>query len=1653
MSKGKVLRNTPRKSQAPRGYDESQTEAYNLKSRVSRYFNQFDDLNSALESAIYDVADPKSVVYTKPIAKSPDSDPLADNLQFTGGENGKAVLEWAKQNLSSETNTQINERLATVKKNIKSAEKGIIKKDQAKASDAAQLAKRKEDESLQILTPEAQENADIEAAEAQEALDTEGRVETTRANTADKRARKKKVSKRKSAQESADANFVKIIRNDKVDYTSTNNKGILTATAKRNVERAESYANASSDPEVNLKLLAEVLAKKRFEAKKAKAEAAKKTKKARRDAKKVSDAEANLDARKEVKPTPKTTKQKIIDAAVEKFTKIKGITREDVLAAYSMVTQDLSVSSRESQAKKYFDTATPENIRESAKLYKRQKELEYDLLELDVDVAATMDTNLPKGVRELLSKGDLPGAMRALMESSANKRVKQIIRALSSSVEGVNVEVVNTKDLESIGIVARTDDNIVAGAYDSESNTIFINSDVAPTGHTLLHETTHAATVGVLDNPSHPTTKKLQKLFDDLQGSMQAFPNITNLREFVAEAFSNPEFQLRLSEIDVKGKRYTALRAFYDAITNLVRSAINRVSGANLQLSGSALKATDQAILSILPVNADTRGISVLNELALESVSGSGVTTSPLAQAIARNIQANPKSRQQWLLDIRNTLFDVFELAKTPTKTALGALDLQTLGDVARKTKFGQLGYDLLELINKQRADLTRSAENVDKVVTQFRNWASSVDSKLVDSYNTLIYSTQFGATLYGVDPEIGTTANPEPARTKYEGKVSNDGKDLFEVWLSQREHWDALGTEGQKQFRTQRKMYKQMYDDLLDVIFGQIDVATGVNKELNAKMKERVYRELASKGELDVYFPLVREGKHKVSYSINVTDENGRTTKQPVFLMFETKREARAAQFEAGKEAIDGKVEYFNGNFNKDAFNSAPSGSLVAEVLQLLKNNGVDDTVSTEVMQLFVSALPESSFAKSMQGRNNVFGFIPNTDVALRKKGYSLAAQIVKLRGSAKINAIKEKINEAYTKPYAGDNQWQSESLREYVLEELIDRATFSVQGTNFKGLDTLAKRLNQIAFIYTIGFNASSALVNMSQIGLFIIPNLAPRFGLDATWAAFTKASKYVGSSMARIDKDYDVKEVRTTRDDKTVIELQVTLKNATRKDILGLAEGDPSSMSKDDAQAKVDELERNIPIIKLALEQGLVNTTVDMDVAAVADNKGEAPKTTAEKLRSLTSWGEASAFMFNFAEKFNRQTTLLGSYDLVLQQMESNKKVYSKLQSKFVAVPSSTAAKREMAAREAAYITHETNGGATLETTPRLIRAGIGRIAGMYKSFGLRMWSTMIKSFADIFREAGRTKTMSKAELREIRTLGAKQLANVFVSSSVFAGIQGVPIYGLIAMISDLFTDEDETKFRASTLYELSDLFSANSKYGQMLYKGPVSYFSGVDVSNRVGLSNLLLSDNRYLRDPAPEELMFLYLAGPSGSTLKKMIRAVEDIKKGNIQRGVEQLIPTGFSNLLKVLPYGRLYEDRGYYTRGYNGERGQLVSGNLTGKDLLMSGLGFPSLESALQSESNSRMKRQEIGITTRRKEILAAHTGSVINGDTSGMVKARERIMEFNADHPDALIDKSALLASVKGALNKGIESVNGINLDPRLRERLLSIEGLGGTPR
>ena len=251
-------------------------------------------------SAIYDVADPESKVYTRPDKGTIDVDPLAANLEFTGGENAKAVLKWAKDNLSVETNAQIDSKLGTATKELEKTEEGIIQnEEQAIKADQLKLEGRAEEQAIDIA--DAQENATIarnalEADEAQKIVDkggSRGNIDNTsleagldvdidiedikparekrarenkRVSAAEKKERKP-VNKAQRAKDSADENFSRLLANDKLDLTSTNNKKMLTKVAKRNLERAEEFANASNDPDGNLTRLAQRTAKQKQDAK------------------------------------------------------------------------------------------------------------------------------------------------------------------------------------------------------------------------------------------------------------------------------------------------------------------------------------------------------------------------------------------------------------------------------------------------------------------------------------------------------------------------------------------------------------------------------------------------------------------------------------------------------------------------------------------------------------------------------------------------------------------------------------------------------------------------------------------------------------------------------------------------------------------------------------------------------------------------------------------------------------------------------------------------------------------------------------------------------------------------------------------------------------------------------------------------------------------------------------------------------------------------------------------------------------------------------------------------------------------------------------------------------------------------------------------
>ena len=97
---------------------------------------------------------------------------------------------------------------------------------------------------------------------------------------------------------------------------------------------------------------------------------------------------------------------------------------------------------------------------------------------------------------------------------------------------------------------------------------------------------------------------------------------------------------------------------------------------------------------------------------------------------------------------------------------------------------------------------------------------------------------------------------------------------------------------------------------------------------------------------------------------------------------------------------------------------------------------------------------------------------------------------------------------------------------------------------------------------------------------------------------------------------------------------------------------------------------------------------------------------------------------------------------------------------------------AERQNLAAEEALSHTQDYHDSSTLETAPRVAQENIGRVAAMYKTYGLRMYYTMFKTA----REA-----LSLQTDPEVRKIAAKQLAGIHLNDRFFTGVHGIPLYG--------------------------------------------------------------------------------------------------------------------------------------------------------------------------------------------------------------------------------------------------------------------------------
>jgi hypothetical protein len=1188
----------------------------------------------------------------------------------------------------------------------------------------------------------------------------------------------------------------------------------------------------------------------------------------------------------------------------------------------------------------------------------------------------SVEENVHPSVYAALANGNMEAALRAIAVNTQQPSLADIAMRLSEVVGDVRVQIL--PEIDAAG-------QRVMGNYNPRENMISISSGFDITTETVLHEMVHAATLRELRLPSSPATRQLENLFADVKDKITA--NITNVEEFVSEALSNTELRRELAGIKVPDTPLTGLDRFMTILGNIVRRIMGRETKPLLTES-PASSVVDALINRILTPAGRLTYDDLLPRLAStpQGVSRVMATLNSVQNAFPA---PDGSFRQQFGRDGADFVASSGDVLK---RTGLGLLPMQGVADIADHVGI-QGAFDLQESIRSMESAAVRSDQQVDVVLRIMTNWLKKNKNR-----KTTFDKVVTNSTLDQADPSL-TEAQ---AKTKY-GK----SPERLKAYYDMQKDWRFIGKDGQDLYALMRDTYKKQYEQLQKALQGKLDFILGNdNPELGVEFKQNLLAKLFDKGRIEPYFPLARKGDLWLEY--NVFNPDTQTT-EPVKETFQSRSARKAAM--ARLKDIEGIQLGQDGQPIMSVYNSVdifeksrtPDTMFIKNILDMVERQlkGTDpqtkNKVKAELTKMFIDALPESSFAKALQRRKGTKGFIEDSHEAFRSKAYSLGRQGVRYAYSNRVRRLADAIQEQIKQ--------SADETKIAVVQELVARANYAVSPP-INSIEQGLQAANRVAFAWTLGFNASSAVVNLSSIPIVVAPYLGGKYGFGKTATSLSAAYRLFANSGLTRNVDLPVEfQGRTTEKVKAMPSIDnyfVLNEDGTMR----LRTDIPLS----DAQKA--ELESLRPLIEMSSAQGQLNRSLFYDTLGAEDvgrSRGILDK--------LNAWSGA---MFHQVERSNRQVSLVASYMLEMDRMNTNPTAAEQAMS----LPE----KQNKAAVSAIYQTTETTGGATLAMAPRFAQSGLGRIALMFKTYGIQM----------TYMQAKLAKQLVSSETDPaVRKAAFRQLAAINMSAAMFAGVGGMPIYSMVSMIWDMFLDDEE-----------DDADMITRKYlGEGIFKGGVTAMTGADVSARIGLNDLLFRSNRYNQNPSDADTVAQLIGGPAWSTATQIKSGLTEFaggvlgKEGDAVRGFENMMPASVRNVLKSTRF--VAEGGSSKTR-----RGDAILDDMSAGQIAAQIFGFAPAELSRQQDINSTLSRIDKGLSTERTRVLRKYYAAIRFADSEGRQDALAAIRRYNEKvtsrgFPKGVISPDTIEKSVAQNQRTTAKMHNGITLSPMFRDQLV----------
>jgi hypothetical protein len=1299
------------------------------------------------------------------------------------------------------------------------------------------------------------------------------------------------------------------------------------------------------------------------------------------------------------------------------------------------------------------------------------------------ELDALFDTRLVGAVNTRnKTNSAMNAALEYLFNTTKNVHIRKTVQTFYKHIADKQTKLeLTVKDLTD------ANGNVIASQYDPTNNLITINVEYF-NARALLHEIAHALTVGKIKSAKLPAVKELKAIYKEAKVYLgDVYGASGGFEEFIAEAFSNVRFRKRLAGTNPDGKRANLLQRFMNAIRRL----LNAIFGTKFKTNG--LDQVDQLlnelVTPVTDIDSMLNGATAAN--VVERVLSVSETYRKKREKIANSepvklnklrefLSYNPQiqwafnfiASNQAVADMGSRLglknLDVMEELQQRLKGAVDGVDkeieslvtfydllatkggpefVETFNDIVYDDKYGATINQVDPRANRSQA-IAKYGQNSNKFAVweaQRDAWnklgSISVQGKTgQDLFNEInvYYVKQFAQLrsilLNRVEEVLRAGEFANLSDTKIKAKLNKIDGEVFaplfdkqplEVYfpltrqgtfgVSFKLYPDAEIAEQNPRSASSFQLYATRADarERIDGIRERAKEAEEVNKKIQS------YRNLPPEEQAKKIEALLPTQEAREQHSWFEAVDLNTLSKTPIDI---TKDRDDPVTLKADKVLVQEIFKQIE----------AQSGNIDADTLSNLQQGFTD---------LLVKMLPETSFAKQLQTRTATPGYIADVLFGLQTKGRALGRSVARYKVAPDIDTAIEKINSQKVPDLSGidrmnrllinENPDNVQAAFETMKASVLLRLREMKNPSPITKTEKASGYANRIAFLYTIGFNPSAALVNLSQIPMVTQPMLMGEYGSVDASVAGRLAFRYLNVSPSGFSVglqnwyDYNAKtETFTVKSDAPVeykndLEKLKPLVSMLRK--RGLLSQD--ALDQQFARDRENEVPfRESGDFDRVVGEGKTRKAVPRITGiGSADKVLDALDTGTQKLTTL------SGVMFSGAEKMSRQYALIATYLLEIDRLA---KIKSRKGEKVNATDTKNAVDK------AIYVMQETNGPSFRESAAPITKFGALTMTMMFKAFGFQMIYLQLKQSMRVINSLFKSRAgATQAEVDEIRRQRKAAITFMLASTGVgiyLSGLLGHPlysiyetVYNLYQRIADEFSDDEpelktaEETLRKTTRETLDKLGLAEIINPDALHRGYLMEHTGLNAGDRMRLSGLLLPENKFKRDLSLEEEAFTLLGGPAYSTFKKLQRSKNNFDDGLLLRGFEEALPVGISNVLKA---GGRYRDEGVRTRD-----NQIILEDMTTPELLSQAFGFRTKRLVRRQEFTGSGKFVESSVATERSDLLELYALQTFREDSNELEKVMKKINRFNkryATGPDALfpelfISKESVSTSIK----------------------------------